>query len=307
MSSQEYPFHEIAEIFPLMEGQEFRDLKRDIEENGQQEPIWLYQGRIIDGRNRYRACRDLGRPVLTREWDGNGSLVAFVQSLNLKRRHLNESQRGIVALKIKSRFEAEARERMLAGKKVETAKNGEKTDPSANLREGKASEAAAREMGVSPRTVETASKVVRHGTPELIKAVEQGEVAVSAAVEVARLPKREQEKIVSKGPTAIVRHAAAARTERVEAKRRIVPEPDVLLEASQDEAAELGMKWAKAVSDIRFRLNSLTTEQVKALALIMHRPDRKTHLADLRRLAKVLASWIKILESNHADKIRTLD
>ncbi|MCD6295935.1 MAG: ParB N-terminal domain-containing protein, partial [Deltaproteobacteria bacterium] len=52
-------FHEIANMFPLMEGTEFDALVTDIKENGLLEPIWLYENKILDGRNRYRACQEV--------------------------------------------------------------------------------------------------------------------------------------------------------------------------------------------------------------------------------------------------------
>ena len=51
--------HVIADIFPLMSTQEFDDLVRDIRLRGQREPIRLYEGQILDGCNRYRACQQL--------------------------------------------------------------------------------------------------------------------------------------------------------------------------------------------------------------------------------------------------------
>ena len=94
-------FHEVANIFPMMQGEEFNALKADIAANGLREPIWLHpDGRIIDGRNRYLACCELGMEPECRTWDGAGSLVAFVVSLNLHRRHLTESQRAMIAAKL---------------------------------------------------------------------------------------------------------------------------------------------------------------------------------------------------------------
>lgn len=49
-------FHPLSELFPLMQGREFDELVADIKANGLREPIWTYQGQILDGRNRWRAC-----------------------------------------------------------------------------------------------------------------------------------------------------------------------------------------------------------------------------------------------------------
>src|SRR5262245_34547412 len=73
-------YHEVASLFPLMEGEEFEKLKADMRAHGQRDAIWTFRGQIIDGRNRYRACQALGIEPATREWNGVGSLVEFVVS-----------------------------------------------------------------------------------------------------------------------------------------------------------------------------------------------------------------------------------
>lgn len=114
---QQRPYHKVASLFPLMEGSEFEELKADIQANGLIEPIWLHlDGSILDGRNRHRACLEVGTEPTFRTWDNHGSLVVFVVSLNLKRRDLNSGQRAVIALEVLPMLEEEAKERQrLAG------------------------------------------------------------------------------------------------------------------------------------------------------------------------------------------------
>ena len=168
-------FHELANIFPMMSASELAALRADIAKHGLREPIILAEGKIADGRNRYNACVELGVEPRFEAWDGIGSLVAFIVSMNLHRRHLNESQRAMVAAKLAN------------------MRQGARTDlqPSANLPEVSQPEAA-QMLSVGERSLRSAKKVLTSGTPELARAVEQGKVAVSLAAIAAQLPEEKQ-------------------------------------------------------------------------------------------------------------------
>ena len=188
----EYEFHPLANIFP--EGTAYTALVEDIKKNGLREKIKLYDGKILDGRNRYRACKESYRhqPEFEELPHGTNPL-AFVISANLHRRHLNETQRGIVAAKIANMRRG--------GKEANSSIDG-----IANISQAD----AAKLLNVSPKTVERASKLVGSGIPELVTKAEQGKVKVSAAVNFVEKPEQERQKLLADKAGDIVKAVNAA-------------------------------------------------------------------------------------------------
>ena len=92
-------FHKYANLFALIEGIEFDLFVQDIKANGLNNPIVLHDGKILDGRNRYLACKELGIVPETKTFNG-GDPLAFVLSENLRRRHLTTSQRAALAAEL---------------------------------------------------------------------------------------------------------------------------------------------------------------------------------------------------------------
>ena len=68
------PYHPLAELFPLMEGAAFEKLVADIKAHGLHNPITLYETKILDGRNRERACEEAGVEPFYDGYDGGRSL-----------------------------------------------------------------------------------------------------------------------------------------------------------------------------------------------------------------------------------------
>ena len=195
-----YEYHEVANIFPMMSDDEFSALVEDIRANGQRQPIYLHEGRIVDGRNRYRACQQLGIEPDTRVWDGVGSLVAFVVSLNLQRRHLTSSQRVTVGLDILPFCEAEAKERQLATLKQNQASVHQLIDERFNEPRKPALQAleqVAQLVGTN-RQYMSDGKRLRDEAPELLERVRSGELTIpQAKTEMKRAEvKQRLEKIV---------------------------------------------------------------------------------------------------------------
>ena len=184
------PIHPSAAIFPPMRESEFEALVADVREKGQLEAVWLWQGQVIDGRHRVRACQILGLTPKTREWDGNGSLLEFIVSANLRRRHLKENQRAMVAARMLPHFEEEALER-------KNNKSVVKSQHMVNLPYGPARELAGKCLNVSGKSVDYARNLLDHGIPAVITRVDAGQLAVSTAAKIAALPPEEQTRLLA--------------------------------------------------------------------------------------------------------------
>lgn len=89
-------YHKLAAFFPMLPKEEMKLLVADIKKNGQLEPIVLYEGEILDGRNRYEACERLGIKSKTRVLSGGVEPKDYVIATNMRRRHLTPAQKGMV-------------------------------------------------------------------------------------------------------------------------------------------------------------------------------------------------------------------
>jgi len=172
-----YEVHPAAAAFPLIEGTDFEEFVEDVRENGQQEKITLYNGAILDGRNRARACEILGIKPKTRTAPASVDPWDYVISLNLARRHMSESQRAMVAARLANM--AHGGDRRSSGRSAGRTTQAE----------------AAKAVGSSERATRQAQRVLRDAEPELIEAVDQGHVAVSLAEKLAKRSPAEQRRV----------------------------------------------------------------------------------------------------------------
>lgn len=207
--SREFIVHPAADIFPRMSREDFAKLKEDIRVNGLRSPIMFWRGQLIDGRHRIEACEELGIgwDNFAEEVGADRDPVTEALSLNLHRRHLNPSQLSMVADKVRGIYDEEGKAAKVEGGK--TAGSGRKKVvanlpqaisemPEHGIESRKSRDKAAAAVGVSGKLADAAKKVRAKGSPELQKAVESGEVAVTAAALVADLPKQKQIEIVSR-------------------------------------------------------------------------------------------------------------
>jgi N6-adenosine-specific RNA methylase IME4 len=184
-------FHPVADIFPLMVGEEFDALVESIRTKGLLNPIWLHpDGSILDGRNRYRGCLEAGVEPWYQTWNGKDSLADFVVAQNIDRRHLNGTQRALLAKRLEPLYAAEAKERMESGKSADGLAGGrgkKKTLPKKLGKvshEGEAADKAAKKAGTNRQYVSDLKKIEKEA-PELYAKMEAGEIELPAAKRAA--------------------------------------------------------------------------------------------------------------------------
>ena len=183
-------YHPAANIFPLMDEVAYAALRDDIAANGLIEPIWFCDGKILDGRNRWRACNELGISPEVREYTGNDP-IGFVVSLNLSRRHLTSSQRAVVALEIERQLAIEAKKRQIRKPANSVLQIIEKQTDNQPIH---AAKQAAALVGTNRQYVSDAKRI-QAAAPELLPQIAAGELSIPEAKRVLRKKERDARRI----------------------------------------------------------------------------------------------------------------
>jgi hypothetical protein len=194
-----YNLHPILFTFPPKTPDEFERFKETVLRAGRLEvKVKTWKGSIIDGLHRLRACYELDITPEFEEWDGQGSLVVYVTTLNYQGRQDTKSQRAATAVELLPYLEEEAKERQRQHGQTAPGRN-RRTLPEKipGVFEGDAREHAARLCGTNAHYVSDLAWV-REQDPELFAQVRAGQLNVPEAVEA--LQSREQEECPAPRP-----------------------------------------------------------------------------------------------------------
>jgi hypothetical protein len=192
ISDTAYPPHPLAAMFPRPTPEEQRELTDHIRQHGLQEPMVLFQGKVLDGLSRQEACAHAGRESrYVKFTDLSPAIRAagpleFVIGKNLVRRHYTTIQRAMIAAELIPAFEKEALERRNANLKHVSASapaplsKAQVGTNNGEIVRGKSAERAAKMLGVSTRIVESARRILKK-SPEKAAAIKAGTLTVGEA------------------------------------------------------------------------------------------------------------------------------
>lgn len=269
-------WHEFANVFPMLGDKHLRELADDIERNGQRFPVIVDEaGLVLDGRNRATACRMLGIEPRVEVFSGSDAeKLDYVVSLNLSRRHLDSGQRALVASNLAT---------LRDGVRSDNAPGAHKCAPGVTQGE------AAERMNVSRRSVQLARKVKENAAPEVVEAVERGELSLKKAAKLvkAQPDKKKQAKAVASGTVDKEIQKAAPEKPQVEPDSHVeltaviagrditrnFPVGSMLVidargvrKVKRDELAAATLQAHKATELIRYLVNSCPDSEAAALA-----------------------------------------
>lgn len=178
-----YERHPLSAAWGEMAEDDYQDLIDSIENIGLQNPIVLYEGQIIDGWHRYKACEELSIPFTTTELSADTDPRYFVISTNA-RRNQTKAQKAIAL--------SEVYAWKLYGENQHTARVDTQYPPSNSVAD------IAEKAGVSASTIKQAKAVITKAAPEVVQAVKDGKIGLTKASQITKLPKDQQVEAINR-------------------------------------------------------------------------------------------------------------
>ncbi len=188
--------HPAAALFPMMTEAELRQLADDIREHGLTDAIVMLDGMILDGRNRFEACKRASVEPRFDHPENIESPTVYVVSKNLHRRHLTVSQRAAIGAEMMPLLREEAKQRQVAGAALggrvknhpEECLIPKSAEGTLDRNLGQTRHVAGRAVGVGHTTITTAANI-KKADPVEFERVKAGIVTLeNARRKVAREP-----------------------------------------------------------------------------------------------------------------------
>ena len=288
--------HPIADKFPLLKGAEFQQMVESIRDSGLRDAIVTWRGRVIDGRNRLRACEAAGVTPRFEEGDfaSEHEVLRFIIDMNIVRRQLTAGQLAMLGEELRPGLEVEAKERQRLGQEKgrqtrhgknnlvssEVVRNQNKSD---RKEPGNVNAQIGLAVGVGAGTVAVASKV-KKSAPELVDKVISGEMSLNAAYRTVAQPRKKERPPAPPPPPVDVKSLSGNAREKLEAairqeKRRLQHDFEQAVQVALADALEDTVlpNYNKQMNDARKIIETrkgFMTRATYRLILSWLHPDR---------------------------------
>lgn len=270
--------HQLSSVFPDMSREEYSELLDSVREIGIQNPIVLFEDKIIDGWHRYKASVELDIDCPAVDLSEETDPRPFVLAQNVNRRNLVASQRALLVVMVNSW----RRSGVTNKARPEGAPEKSKKELS--------------EMSkTSERTIDRAKKVITDAVKEVIEAVQSGEIGIVKASEIAKLDKDKQVEALKKPVKKTVPKEVVPEYDPLDEMREAIAVlNDELEKANRAAAAGVlteGMEDARGIMERQ-------AEEIKTLKAENDglKATRDTMMVEIRELKKQCAYYQKKLK-----------
>lgn len=172
---------DFRDLIPPLSEEEYRLLEDSIVANGCESPLFIWDGTIVDGHNRYDICRKHGIPfaVVEKDFTGRDAALMWIIQTQLGRRNLTTYQKGELTLRFEPLLRAQAKERLV------TSTGGNHPQPTQNSAEAGTAGETRRKLadiaGVSHDTIKKVKKIAASADDDTKRKLRRGEVSINRA------------------------------------------------------------------------------------------------------------------------------
>jgi DNA modification methylase len=180
---------ELESLIPPLSNEEFKQLERNILEEGIREPLITWNGILIDGHNRYRIAQehDMNYETLEKEFDNINRVKEWMINNQFGRRNLSNYQRSVLALQLEDVFREKAKENQAIQFKGISLKQ-----ISAEVKPIETRQEIAKVANVSHDTIAKVKKIEASATPEVKARLNTGTMSINEAYKEIKKEENEQ-------------------------------------------------------------------------------------------------------------------
>ena len=170
---------ELEVLIPPLTSEEFKQLERNILEEGIRDPLVTWNGILVDGHNRYRIATeyDIDFVTVEKEFPDINAVKEWMINNQFGRRNLNNYQRSVLALQLEDVFKAKAKENYIQN----VGRPNKSEQISAPIKPIETRQEIAKVANVSHDTISKVKKIEAIASPEIKAKVSTGEISINEA------------------------------------------------------------------------------------------------------------------------------
>ena len=178
---------ELEVLIPPLTSEEFKQLERNILEEGIRDPLVTWNGILVDGHNRYRIATeyDIDFVTVEKEFADMNAVKEWMINNQFGRRNLNKYQRSVLALQLEDVFKAKAKEKEQFRKT--TSQISDESLPEISTKKE-----LAKIANVSHDTIARVKRIEATASPEIKAKVSTGEISINEAFKEIKKEEHEQ-------------------------------------------------------------------------------------------------------------------